>query len=58
MLPRLALKDQAMALHIKNVLNRVDGKVAGAGGAAELLRMNPSTLRFRIKKLGIDRVSA
>ncbi len=45
--------DQAIADHIRDVLAQVHGKVAGPGGAAELLEMNPSTLRFRMKKLGI-----
>ena len=47
--------DQAMAAHIQSVLDLVDGQVAGRGGAAELLDMHPSTLRFRIDKLGIPR---
>jgi DNA-binding NtrC family response regulator len=46
--------DQAIADHIRAVLERVRGQVAGPGGAAELLQMNPSTLRFRMKKLGIS----
>ena len=50
--------DQAIARHIESVLGKVDGQVAGSGGAAELLKMNPSTLRFRIKKLGINRVGS
>jgi transcriptional regulator with GAF, ATPase, and Fis domain len=29
------------------------GKVHGKGGAAELLGMNPSTLRYRMDQLGI-----
>ena len=45
--------DQVIANHIRLVLERVDGRVKGKGGAAELLNMNPSTLRFRMKKLGI-----
>ncbi|MEM7584324.1 MAG: sigma 54-interacting transcriptional regulator [Acidobacteriota bacterium] len=54
--PTLTL-DEVMAAHIRAVLDRVDWQVAGAGGAAELLGMNPSTLRFRIKKLGITKAS-
>ncbi len=46
--------DEAIADHIREVLRRTGGKVRGPGGAAELLQMNPSTLRFRMKKLGID----
>ncbi|MDJ0766402.1 MAG: sigma 54-interacting transcriptional regulator [Myxococcota bacterium] len=45
--------DQAMAEHIRSVLDQVRWQVAGKGGAAEILQMNPSTLRFRMKKLGI-----
>ena len=31
------------------------GRSTGEGGAASLLNIHPSTLRFRIKKLGIER---
>jgi transcriptional regulator with GAF, ATPase, and Fis domain len=41
------------AEHIKTTLLDVNGKIAGPGGAAERLGINPSTLRSRIKKLGI-----
>jgi formate hydrogenlyase transcriptional activator len=30
-------------------------KIEGAGGAAGILDIHPSTLRFRIKKLNIER---
>lgn len=46
--------DDAVAAHIRATLARVNGQVAGPGGAAELLQVNPSTLRFRMKKLGIS----
>lgn len=49
--------DEAVAAHIRTVLDRVHGQIAGPGGAAELLDMHPSTLRFRIQKLGIERRS-
>ncbi|MEM7413121.1 MAG: sigma 54-interacting transcriptional regulator [Myxococcota bacterium] len=49
--------DDAMADHIRAVLERVGWRVSGPGGAAELLGMNPSTLRFRMKKLGVLRGS-
>jgi len=39
--------------HISIILNKVNGRVEGEGGAADLLGLNPSTLRARIKKLGI-----
>lgn len=35
-------------------LTQTQGKVFGAGGAAELLGVKPTTLASRIKKLGID----
>ena len=39
--------------HIMNALNLCNGKVYGAGGAAELLKIAPSTLFSKIKKLKI-----
>ena len=45
--------DAAMAAHIRNVLEHCRGKISGPGGAAELLEINPSTLRKRMKKLKI-----
>ena len=45
--------DEATAEHIRAVLHRTGGRVAGPGGAAQILDLNPSTLRFRMKKLGI-----
>ncbi len=41
--------------YILKVLEKTDGRIEGTGGAAELLQLKPSTLRFRIKKLGIKR---
>jgi len=40
--------------HILQALEKTNWKVRGPGGAAELLDINPSTLSFRIKKLGIQ----
>jgi len=37
--------------HILRALEACGGKISGAGGAAELLGINPSTLRTRMKKL-------
>ncbi len=45
--------DQAMARHIRQALAAAGGKVEGPGGAAELLRINPRTLRHRMKKLDV-----
>lgn len=39
--------------HIHNALRIARGKVEGKGGAAELLGMNPGTLRHRMRKLHI-----
>lgn len=43
--------------HIVAVLSYTRGKVHGPGGAAELLKINSSTLDSRIKKLKIDKMS-
>lgn len=41
--------------HILNILQKTGWKIRGQGGAAELLDIHPSTLDFRIKKLGIQK---
>ena len=41
--------------HVLNVLAATDWRVRGAGGAAEKLGLPPSTLRSRMKKLGLER---
>lgn len=46
--------DEAMAVHMREVLAVTKGKIHGPGGAAELLGMNPNTLRWRLDKLGIS----
>jgi DNA-binding NtrC family response regulator len=40
--------------YIGEVLRRTQGAIAGKGGAAEILGLPPSTLRDRMKKLGIQ----
>jgi transcriptional regulator with GAF, ATPase, and Fis domain len=45
--------DEAMARHIRRVLEMTGGRVEGERGAAKLLGVNPSTLRNRMHKLGI-----
>jgi transcriptional regulator with GAF, ATPase, and Fis domain len=42
-----------MAKHIQHALALAGGKVDGRGGAAELLDINPRTLRHRMRKLGV-----
>lgn len=46
--------DEANAVHITEVLKLANGKIDGSGGAAEMLGINPSTLRSRLDKLGIS----
>ena len=41
--------------HIQRALRETGGKIEGPKGAASILNLHPSTLRFRIKKLGIKR---
>jgi DNA-binding NtrC family response regulator len=41
--------------YIIEVLKRCNGKIWGAGGAAEVLKVPPSTLRSKMKKLGIKK---
>ncbi len=46
--------DQAIARHIEAALVRARGKIEGKGGAAELLGVNPHTLRARMRRLALD----
>lgn len=46
--------DTVVARQIRQALKHANGQVSGCGGAAELLQIHPSTLRFRIKKLGLE----
>jgi len=41
--------------HIQRVLQSTSWRIEGAKGAALILDMNPSTLRFRMRKLGIQK---
>jgi PAS domain S-box-containing protein len=41
--------------HIERVLKETGWRIEGPKGAAAILHLHPSTLRFRIKKLGIRR---
>jgi formate hydrogenlyase transcriptional activator len=43
--------------YILQVLHAKDWKIQGTNSAASILRMNPSTLRSRMKKHGIDKPS-
>jgi two-component system, NtrC family, response regulator HydG len=56
-LPEMKLKsiEENERDHIIAALKSTNWKVYGPGGAAELLKMNVSTLNSRIKKLGIEK---
>lgn len=45
--------DEAIASHIRMALAKTRGKIEGDNGAARLLKIHPSTLRGRMRKLGI-----
>jgi transcriptional regulator with GAF, ATPase, and Fis domain len=49
-----ATLDEAMRRHIELALTRTQGRIEGPRGAAKLLKINPHTLRARMRKLGID----
>ena len=46
--------DAAMRKHIESTLVVARGRIEGRRGAAALLKINPHTLRARMRKLGID----
>ena len=46
--------EQTIIAHIKNALEVCAGRVDGPYGAARLLSINPSTLRSKMRKLGIS----
>jgi formate hydrogenlyase transcriptional activator len=50
---RLLSMEEMERTHIEEVLRRTGGQIGGAGGAAEILGLPVSTLRSRMKKLGI-----
>jgi formate hydrogenlyase transcriptional activator len=58
-LPDQSIKDLASHErdHIRDVLGMTNWKIEGPGGAASILNIHPSTLRFRLKKLNITRPS-
>ncbi len=50
--------DQVSSNHIRQVLAKTKGKIHRSGGVADLLGINPSTLRNRMNKLGIEYVKS
>ncbi|MGH8566051.1 MAG: sigma 54-interacting transcriptional regulator [Gammaproteobacteria bacterium] len=53
--PPIETLEAAERTHILKALEACGWRVSGTGGAAELLGLRPSTLDFRMKKLGIER---
>jgi transcriptional regulator with GAF, ATPase, and Fis domain len=50
----IAPLDVAMRRHIESALAATEGRIEGPSGAANLLNINPHTLRARMRKLDID----
>jgi transcriptional regulator with GAF, ATPase, and Fis domain len=50
----IAPLDDVIRRHIEAALNKAHGRVEGPHGAARMLRINPHTLRARMRKLKID----
>lgn len=50
---RVLTMDEIARDHLDKVLRLTNGKIQGAGGAADLLGLHPSTLRSRMRKLGL-----
>ncbi|MBS2013092.1 MAG: hypothetical protein JST00_09405 [Deltaproteobacteria bacterium] len=46
--------DEAMRLHITRALCLTGGRIEGRGGAADVLGLNPHTLRGKMRRLKID----
>ena len=46
--------EEAMRRHIEKALTLTKGRIEGASGTARALKINPHTLRARMRKLGID----
>jgi PAS domain S-box-containing protein len=53
--PHLATLAEVEREHIQRVLESTDGRIRGAGGAAEILGLPPTTLESRMAKLGLRR---
>jgi hydrogenase-4 transcriptional activator len=51
---RFLTLDEAARQHIETALQRTRGRIEGKSGAAQLLGVNPHTLRSRMRKLKLD----
>jgi len=51
---KLLTVDQVVSQHIRQALQTCHGRISGPHGAAQLLGINPNTLRGRMIKLGIS----
>jgi DNA-binding NtrC family response regulator len=51
---RIAPLDAAIRKHIESALAVALGRIEGPYGAARLLKVNPHTLRARMRRLGIE----
>jgi transcriptional regulator with GAF, ATPase, and Fis domain len=51
---RIAPLDDIIRVHIERALIATAGRIEGPRGAARVLRVNPHTLRARMRRLGID----
>ncbi|WP_041952160.1 sigma 54-interacting transcriptional regulator [Spirosoma spitsbergense] len=47
------IQQQTEREYIMAVLQQTNGRIRGSGGAAELLNLKPTTLEYRLEKLGI-----
>jgi formate hydrogenlyase transcriptional activator len=54
---KVSTLDEAEREHILRALEATGWRIEGPKGAAALLKLHPSTLRFRMKKLGLTKVS-
>ena len=63
-IPTNAYADRMKTIHenereyIIQVLKKCNGRIWGAGGAAEVLNIPPTTLKSKMKKLGIRKENA
>ncbi|MDA1230748.1 MAG: sigma 54-interacting transcriptional regulator [Planctomycetota bacterium] len=55
--PRMRSLEEVDREHIREVLNQTGWRVRGPGGAAEVLKLRPTTLESKMTKLSIERRS-